>query len=86
MTKYFRYIAIILFLAATSCSHKEIICPASENRQITVLFDWDHASGAAPEGMTLYFFRQEAGNRSGATTYPDPTVVLWNSPRAVIGW
>ncbi len=67
MKKYFRYIAIILFLAATSCSHKEIICPASENRQITVLFDWDHASGAAPEGMTLYFF--PAGSREQIWRY-----------------
>lgn len=70
MTKYFRYIAIILFLAATACSHKEIICPASENRQITVLFDWDHAAGAAPEGMTLYFF--PTGSREQIWRYDIP--------------
>lgn len=58
MTKNLPYITflLILVLAASACSHKEILCPPSENRQITVLFDWSNTSGAAPEGMTLYFF------------------------------
>lgn len=58
MTRKLSNIALIFLLAVTACacSHKEIICPASETRQITVLFDWANATGASPEGMTLYFF------------------------------
>ncbi len=51
------YILITLIsLWLSSCSHKEILCPGTEVRQVNICFDWDRAPDASPEGMTLYFF------------------------------
>lgn len=48
---------MLLFLAGVcSCTHKEIVCPGGEMKQITVWFDWAKAPAASPEGMTLYFY------------------------------
>lgn len=45
------------------CSHKDIDCPGSAVRTLDILYEWDNASGANPEGMTLYFFSTGAGSR-----------------------
>lgn len=56
-------LTVVATLVQESCSHKEIVCPGSEMREVTVSFVWDKASGAAPEGMTLYFFPDFRGGK-----------------------
>ena len=56
MNRAFGRLLVILVLALCSCSHKDIMCPGGELRQINVCFEWDKAPGASPEGMSLYFF------------------------------
>lgn len=48
--------AAYLLLALCGCSHKDIMTPGSEMRQVTLSFEWDNAPEASPEGMTVYFF------------------------------
>lgn len=45
-----------------SCEHKEIVCPVSG--EINVVFEWDHASDADVEGMTLLFYPLEGDGRT----------------------
>lgn len=47
---------VVLAMIPTGCTHKEIVCPASIEREVNVLFEWDNAPEADPEGMTLCFF------------------------------
>lgn len=58
--------AFILLIAATvasSCSHKDILCPGKEERRIHVLFEWDNAPDASPAGMTVYFYPRSQGGQ-----------------------
>jgi len=47
----------------SSCDHKEIVCPYGETARIEVLYDWENAPEASPQGMTLYFFPQWEGGK-----------------------
>lgn len=51
-----RLFLLVVAVMMASCSHKDIMCPSSGSRLVTVVFDWANAPDAAPEGMTLYFF------------------------------
>lgn len=46
---------LIMAMLLFSCCHKHIH-PDGEMKIITIDFDWENASKASPEGMTLYFF------------------------------
>ncbi len=45
-----------------SCDHKEIVCPGSEPYPVHVLFEWENAPTANPDGMTLYFYPESDEN------------------------
>ncbi len=59
MKKPFTVILIFLLsLLMLSCGHKEIIWSGTGQYPVFVLFEWDRASQASPEGMTLYFYSE----------------------------
>lgn len=55
-------IALILWLVATSCSHKQIECPALSTG-INIRFEWENASNADVDGMTLFFYPVDGHSR-----------------------
>lgn len=58
-------IAVMAFVCG-ACGyehHKEIVCGEDVMRTITVLFNWENAPEASPEGMTLYFFPTKSSGR-----------------------
>lgn len=48
--------AVLLTVSLTGCGQREIVCPGEEARPLEILFSWEKAPGACPEGMTLYFY------------------------------
>ncbi len=48
---------------AVACHHKDIECPWNIDRDISVIFNWENAPAANPEGMALYFFPASEGGR-----------------------
>lgn len=60
-------IAILTFVAVAamlfSCDHKEIVCPYGEQARVEVVYDWENAPEADPEGMALYFYPQSPGGK-----------------------
>lgn len=56
MSKGAFIMAVCMMLCMVSCHHKDIMCPGSEEYRVDVVFEWDKASGASPDGMTLYFY------------------------------
>lgn len=54
-------ITLSVLAVTTSCEHKEIVCPTSEN--LNVVFEWDKASNADVDGMTLFFYPLEENER-----------------------
>lgn len=64
MSKAFSITAIIsvsMLAAVTSCGHKDIVCPASDG--INVVFEWNNASDADVDGMTLFFYPLDENER-----------------------
>ena len=55
-----RPISILLIsyiMILTACQdHKDILCPGQEPHRVDISFEWDKASEANPDGMTLYFY------------------------------
>lgn len=78
MSKAAFIMAVCMMLCMASCHHKEIMCPGSEEYQVNVVFEWDKASGASPDGMTLYFYSENgecrkfdiAGKNGGPVQLP----------------
>ncbi len=56
-------IACCCMLCLMSCHHKDIMCPGSEEYQVNIVFEWDKAAGASPDGMTLYFYSENGDCR-----------------------
>ena len=50
-------------ITLAGCEHKSILVPGGEPRDISVLFMWDEAPDAPPQGMTLYFFPMTRGGK-----------------------
>lgn len=43
----------------TACDHKELCFDHPHGAEVEVVFDWDRAPQAAPDGMTVYFYDLE---------------------------
>lgn len=54
-------IALAILATATSCGHKEIVCPAPE--EINIVFEWDNAPHADIAGMALLFYPLDGNER-----------------------
>lgn len=77
---------LILFMPflIVSCEHKDIECPGSQ--EINVSFDWENATDADVDGMTLFFYPLEenghiwrfdiAGKDGGCVELPSGTYEL----------
>lgn len=73
--------AFCLLAVSTSCEHKHILCPVSE--EIDIVFEWNDTSGDGIDGMTLLFYPQEksgriwrfdiAGSQGGSVSIPSGT-------------
>lgn len=55
--------AVLMLLTPTACRQKGLVCPAGESHVVEVVFDWEAAPNADPEGMTVWFFPITAGGR-----------------------
>lgn len=55
-------LSIWLMVAVTSCSHKQIECPALSTG-IEIRFEWDNARNADVDGMTLFFYPLDSHSR-----------------------
>lgn len=53
--------ALCILAVSTSCEHKQILCPVSE--EINIVFEWNDTSGDGIDGMTLFFYPQEKSGR-----------------------
>ncbi len=86
VTIYIALLGTALIAALTGCDHKDILYPDSGMHQLRVMFMWEHAPEASPEGMTIYFFPQDkqgkiwrydiAGTNGGAVELPTGTYSL----------
>ena len=61
-------VILVSLLVPMSCEHREFVYDLPSKRvPVTVEFDWSRDPGAAPKGMTVYFFRVGSKSNSAAT-------------------
>ncbi len=62
MKRLFTYIiSACLILATASCNHKELCLEHPHPKSVRVVFDWQDAPDANPEGMCVFFYPIDGG-------------------------